>query len=80
MHTNMVTQLAKEHQRDLLREADQERLVQQARRDHPSLGMWLLQHVSAALVAAGRALEPRKPSAAGVAEVAPTLASNDIQL
>ena len=77
MHPDMLAKLANEHQRELRYEADYQRLAQQVSGGQSEgSGEWLLRRASAALVAASRALKPRKRSQAGVPDVPPTLAAN----
>jgi hypothetical protein len=76
MHPDMVARLVTEHQRDLLRDAERDRLAALARGKRAGFGTRLMLRVSAGLIAAGRALRPRERAASGVHEIPQRFASN----
>jgi hypothetical protein len=56
---NMLGQLAKDHQRQLLREAEVDRQVMRAHAEQPTPSMRLRLRASALLFALGRLIQPR---------------------
>jgi hypothetical protein len=54
-----MQELARIHQRDLLKEAEQWRLVRQARAGRPSLSAYLLEWLGGLLIKAGEGLHQR---------------------
>ncbi|HZC06174.1 MAG TPA: hypothetical protein VE338_11065 [Ktedonobacterales bacterium] len=59
MHPDLMGQVAKDHQLQLLREAEVERQVKLAHVDSPSLSMRMRQSVGALLLRMGRSIQPR---------------------
>lgn len=62
MNPNLLDQLAKDHQRQLLREAEMERLARQARMERPTLSMRLRLLASGLLSHVGRSGQSRTSS------------------
>ena len=58
-HPDLSGQLARDHQRQLLRESESERQVRLMQMERPNLSMRLRQHVSALLLSLGRSVQPR---------------------
>jgi hypothetical protein len=54
-----MQELARAHQRDLLKEAEQWRLVRQVRADQPSLSAHLLERLGGLMIKAGERLQER---------------------
>jgi hypothetical protein len=54
-----MQELARAHHRDLLKEAEQWRLVRQARAGRPSLSTYLLERLGGLLIKAGEWLQER---------------------
>ncbi len=66
MYESNIPGLARAHQEELLREAEQRRLRNSARRSEPSLRARLLSRVGGALISIGsRLLEKHEPLLAG---------------
>ena len=64
-HPDLLGQVGKDHQRQLLREAEVERQTKLAHVDRPTLSMHVRQSVSALLLRLGRSVQPRN---AGLAQ------------
>ena len=59
MHPDLLKQLANDHQRQMLREAEGERQLMRARPEHPNLSMRMRHQLSAMLYALARSIQPR---------------------
>ncbi len=59
MHPDLLKQLANDHQRQMLREAEGERLLMRARPERPRLAMRMRLHLSALLSSLARLAQPR---------------------
>ena len=59
MHPDLLKQLANDHQRQMLREAEGERQRMRARPERPNLSMRMRLHLSALLYSLARSAQPR---------------------
>jgi hypothetical protein len=57
-----MQELARAHQRDLLKEAEQWRLVRQARAGQPSLSAYLLERLGSLMIKSGERLQGQHTS------------------
>ncbi len=73
----MTMQLVKDHQRELLRQAELDRLVAQAHTDEPRIAAGALRLIAGIFAAANRITRFRRASAGRQLDVQQSLASTD---